>query len=322
MSRVVSLLQRFLLLAILLFAIGFCWYNRDTLAQTARLSLLQWLLIVGGYVACYALNALMACQVQWQRGTRPRVGEMLVINAYASILGYATVLRAGFYSSKLWFYQQRFGIAPSISLGLQAWVSLLVLTGNVMFGLGYGWWLQATGQRLPWVHWALVLGTLAVVIGVVLVLFLLPTLSWLPARVRRWFSNIRDVFTSTTWREVVQLNVQAILNIPLQALALGVLCSAFDLPIPLPYLLLMALVSNLSLIIALTPSNLGVREFVLWQLLAGLDLSNVDLLGVMMIDRIVQFLILVAISLCGFRLLQSRSPDHAPANPAQVTEDR
>lgn len=318
MSRIVSLLQRFLLLAILLFAAGFCWYNRDTLAQTARLSLLQWLLIVGGYVACYALNALMACQVQWLRGTRPKVGEMLVINAYASILGYATVLRAGFYSSKLWFYQQRFGIAPSISLGLQAWVSLLVLTGNVIFGLGYGLWLQAAGQSLPWVHWALVLGTLAVVIGVVVVLLLLPTLNWLPERVRRWFRNIRDVLTSTNWQEVVQLNVQAILNIPLQALALGVLCSAFDLPIPMPYLLLMALVSNLSLIIALTPSNLGVREFVLWQLLAGLDLSNDALLGVMMVDRIVQFLILVAISLCGFRLLQSRPH----TNPAQVTEDR
>ncbi|MSQ98907.1 MAG: hypothetical protein EXR85_06400 [Xanthomonadales bacterium] len=314
MSRLVPLLRRFLLLAILLFAAGFCWYNRDTLALTARLTPLQWLLVIGGYVGCYWLNALMACQVQWSRGTQPRLGEMLVINAYASILGYATVLRSGFYSSKLWFYQQRFGLAPSVSLGLQAWVSLLVLMGNALFGLAYGLWLQAIGHRLPWVHWTLVLGTLVIVMGVVVVLFQLATLSWLPARARRWVGNMRDVIASTNAAEVAKLNVQAILNIPLQALALGVLCSAFDLAIPTPYLLLMALVSNLSLIIALTPSNLGVREFVLWQLLGGLDLSTVTLLGVMMVDRIVQFLILVVISLCGFRLLQNGA--------VQTTQDR
>ena len=83
--------------AILLFAIVFCWLNRDTLVLAFKLDALQWVLVVTGYLGCYWLNALMACQVQWKRGTEPRLGEMLVINSYASLLGYATVLRAGFY---------------------------------------------------------------------------------------------------------------------------------------------------------------------------------------------------------------------------------
>ena len=105
MSRFLPLLQRFLLLAILLFAAGFCWVQRDTLAQAAQLTLWQAAFVFTGYFACYCLNALMACQVQWSRGTRPRLWEMLVINSYASLLGYATVMRAGYYGGKVWFYQ-------------------------------------------------------------------------------------------------------------------------------------------------------------------------------------------------------------------------
>ncbi len=317
MSRIARLLQRFLLLAILVFAAVFCWLNRDTLALTIQLSLWQWLWVVLGYLGCYWLNALMACQAQWQRGTRPTLAEMLVINAYASILGYATVLRAGYYSGKLWFYQQRYGLSPSISLGLQGWVSLLVLTGNAWFGLLFGLWLQL-GQhmQLPWVHWLLVLGTLLVVVAVVLLLFGLAEQRWLPVPLQRWLGNIKAVISATSWREIWQLNVQAMLNIPLQALALGVLCSVFGLAIPIPYLLLMAVVANLSLIIALTPANLGIKELVLWQLLASLHLPKVQLLGVMMMDRLIQLLILAVISALGYRLLQQPPQTHKRSDHA------
>lgn len=317
MSRIARLLQRFLLLAILVFAAVFCWLNRDTLALTARLSVWQWLWVVLGYLGCYWLNALMACQVQWQRGTKPTLAEMLVINSYASILGYATVLRAGYYSGKLWFYQQRYGLPASISLGLQGWVSLLVLSGNAWFGLLFGLWLLL-GQHmhLPWVHWLLVLGTLLVVVALLLLLFVLAEQRWLPAALKRWLGNIKAVVTATSWREIWQLNLQAILNIPLQALALGVLCSVFGLDIPVVYLLLMAVVANLSLIIALTPSNLGVRELVLWQLLADLQLPKVELLGVMMVDRLIQFVILALISALGYQLLQKQPQARAGSDHA------
>jgi uncharacterized membrane protein YbhN (UPF0104 family) len=303
-SRFLPLLQRFLLLAILLFAAGFCWVQRDTLAQAAQLTLWQAAFVFTGYFACYCLNALMACQVQWSRGTRPGLWEMLVINSYASLLGYATVMRAGYYGGKVWFYQQRYGLAASVSLGLQGWVSLLVLAANAWFGLGYGLWLQWSGQlRLPWVHWALVFGTLALVVALVALLFGLAAQSWLPERVQRWLANIRAVVASTSWREVLTLQAQAMLTIPLQALSLGVLCQAFGLPVPLPYLLLMAVVSNLSLVIALTPSNLGVRELVLWQLLRELGLPDVTLVGVLMVDRMLQFVLLSGLSIAGYQLL-------------------
>ncbi len=305
MSRFLSLLQRFLLLAILLFAALLCWVQRDTLVQAAQLTLWQALLVFGGYFACYCLNALMACEVQWSRGTRPGLWEMLVINSYASLLGYATVMRAGYYGGKVWFYQQRYGLAASVSLGLQGWVSLLVLAANAWFGLGYGLWLQLSGQlQLPWVHWALVFGTLALVVALVALLFGLAAQSWLPQRVQRWLANIKAVVASTGWREVLALQVQAMLAIPLQALSLGVLCQVFGLPVPLPYLLLMAVVSNLSLVIALTPSNLGVRELVVWQLLRELGLPDVTLVGVLMVDRVLQFVLLSGLSAAGYRLLQ------------------
>jgi len=316
MSHLIRLLQRFLLLAILVFAGAFCWLYRDTLAETARLTPWQWLWVLLGYLGCNWLNALMACQVQWQRGTRPGLMEMLVINAYASILGYATVLRAGFYSGKLWFYQQRYGLSASTSLGLQGWVSLQVLAGNALFGLVFGLWLQlGRHMQLSWVHWLLVLGTLLVVVAVVLMLFVLAEQRWLPAAVLRWLGNIKAVIVATSWREILQLNCETMLSIPLQALAMGVLFAAFGLPVPVPYLLLMAVVANLSLILALTPSNLGIRELVLWQLLANMELPKVQLVAVLMVDRLIQFVILVVISALGYRLLHKRPmPRNEPGN--------
>lgn len=309
-SRLLALLQRFLLLVILLFAAGFCWVQRDTLAQAAQLTLPQAALVFGGYLACYWLNALMACQVQWRRGTRPRLWEMLVINSYASLLGYATVMRAGYYAGKVWFFQQRYGLAVSVSLGLQGWVSLLVLAGNAWFGLAYGLWLQSSGRlQLPWVHWALVLGTLALVAVLMALLYGLASQTWLPQRVQRWLANIKAVVASTSAAEMVGLQIEAILTILLQALSLGVLCQVFGLPVPAPYLLLMAVVSNLSLVIALTPSNLGVRELVLWQLLRQLGLPDATLLGVLMVDRMLQFVLLSGISLAGYRLSGRVKPE-------------
>lgn len=308
-SRLLALLQRFLLLAILLFAAGFCWVQRDTLAQAAQLTFWQAALVFGGYVACYWLNALMACQAQWRRGTHPGLWEMLVINSYASLLGYATVMRAGYYGGKVWFFQQRYGLAASVSLGLQGWVSLLVLAGNAWFGLGYGLWLQGSGRlQLPWVHWALVFGTLALVGVLVALLYGLAAQTWLPERVQRWLANIKAVVASTSTGEMASLQAQAMLTIPLQALSLGVLCQVFGLSVPVPYLLLMAVVSNLSLVIALTPSNLGVRELVLWQLLRQLGLPDATLVGVLMVDRMLQFVLLSGISVAGYRLLRQAKP--------------
>lgn len=304
-ARFVAWFKQFVLLAILLFAAGFCWYNRDTLTLALRLGATQWLLVVAGYLGCYWLNALMACQVQWKRGTTPALGEMLVINSYASLLGYATVLRAGFYGGKLWFYRERFGLSASVSLGLQGWVSLLVLAGNAVFGVVFGVWLLVVQQlQLPWVHWALVIGTLVLTAGVVLLLWVLTEQRWLPQSVRLWLGNMRSVIAAADGREMGMLGVEAMLNIPLQALSFWVLCSAFGLAVPVPFLLLMALVSNLSLVIALTPSNLGVKELVLWQLLVPLQLPKVELLSVMMVDRILQFLVLAIISAAGYRLLR------------------
>ena len=137
-----------------------------------------------------------------------------------------------------------------------------------------------------------------------LLLFVLAEQRWLPAALQRWLGNIRTVIAATSWREIWQLNLQAMLCIPLQALAVGVLCSVFGLEVPVPYLLLMAVVANLSLIIALTPSNLGVKEVIVWQLLADLHLPKVQLVGALMMDRLIQLLVLALISALGYRLLQ------------------
>ena len=305
LSFLFALLQRFLLLGILVFAAVFCWLNRDILQQAARLSSLQWVLVIGGYFGCYWLNALMACQVQWRRGTHPGLWEMLCINSYASILGFVTVMRAGFYGGKLWFYQQRFGLSATLSLGLQGWVSLVVLAANAGFGLCYGIWLQfQQGVTLSWVYWVLVPGTLLLVAVLVGLLLYQPGSRCLPDKWQSRLADIKGVVTSTSAGELLPLVAEALLNIPLQALSFGVLCAAFDLEVPVPYLLLMALLANLSLIIALTPSNLGVKELVLWQLLTPLQLSQAALLGVMLVDRVLQLATLAVISALGYRLLQ------------------
>jgi uncharacterized membrane protein YbhN (UPF0104 family) len=163
--------------------------------------------------------------------------------------------------------------------------------------------------QLPWVHWALVLGTLALVAVLMALLYGLASQTWLPQRVQRWLANIKAVVASTSAAEMVGLQIEAILTILLQALSLGVLCQVFGLPVPAPYLLLMAVVSNLSLVIALTPSNLGVRELVLWQLLRQLGLPDATLLGVLMVERMLQFVLLSGISLAGYRLSGRVKPE-------------
>jgi uncharacterized membrane protein YbhN (UPF0104 family) len=300
----VSFFQRLLLVAILAFALGFCWYNRSTLAIAWQLQLWQWALLLGAYFACFWLNALMACQVQWRRGTKPALWEMLVINAYASILGYVTVFRAGFYSSKVWFFKQRYQLPITVSLGLQGWVSLVVLVANAGFALVLGLWLLLVEQAsLPLLYWLLMVGTLALAGGLLLGLFYLQGQAWLPQRVDRWLSNVRTVVSGTSAAELGQLSLWALLNIPLQALAFALLCQVFQLSIPISYLLLTAVIANLSIVIALTPGNLGVRELVLWQLLRNLDLDDNTLLSLMMVDRVVQFAVLTVICLFGYRML-------------------
>jgi uncharacterized membrane protein YbhN (UPF0104 family) len=300
-----AVLKQLLLYGMLLVAVVFCWYNREQLARIRELEAAAMATILLAYLLVFALNAQMARVLLANRGQAAGLWEMLVMNSYASILGYATFFRAGYYTGKAWFYHKYYGLAVSVSLGLMGLLSLQVIGSNAVFGALLGAWaLWVQGLAVPAVYWVVVAGALGLCLFLVVGLKGMMLTRFIPGRVMRWLENVHAVVMATERGELLQVAALSGISIGIQVIALGTLFSGFGYPLPTIFLLFMAVLSTLSLVIALTPSNVGVRELVIWMLLAGEGGSAGEVVSVILVDRLFQFLVLLAVSLAGYRGLR------------------
>jgi uncharacterized membrane protein YbhN (UPF0104 family) len=305
--RLSAVLKQLLLYGIVTTAVVFCWYNREHLARITELSPLAVSAILAAYLAAYILNAAMAGLLLANRGHTAGLWDMLVMNSAASVLGYATFFRAGFYGGKALFYHRYYGLAVSTSLGLMGLLSLQIIGVNAMFGALLG--IQAalaSAVEVPAVYWVIVAGSLGLCVFLLVALKGMVRARFIPARIRQWLENVHQVVMATEGRELVLVALMSVASIGIQAVALGFLFSGFGFPLPMVFLLFTAVLSTLSLVIALTPSNVGVKELVIWMLLSGGGGSAGEIVSVMLVDRLLQFLVLMAVSLAGYRGLKKK----------------
>ena len=300
LQKLSAVLKQLLLYAIVLTAVAFCWYNREHLARIRELSLFATASILMVYLAVFALNARMATLLLHNRGHQAGLAEMLVMNSYASNLGYATFFRAGYYSGKAWFYHKYYGLAFSVSIGLMGLLSLQVIGSNAVFGVMLGAWaMLVDGLPVPSIFWIIVAGAVALCLFVVLSLKGVLRSGMVPQRILKWLENVHTVVMATEWKELLAIGGLSLGSLVLQLVALGILFSGFGFQLPLVFLLFIAVLSTLSLVIALTPSNVGVRELVIWMLLAKEGGSAGEIVSVMLVDRLFQFIVVLVVSLIG-----------------------
>jgi uncharacterized membrane protein YbhN (UPF0104 family) len=298
-------LQNVLLTGLLVFTVVFCWLNRQAIQQAFELSVADLVIVVLAYLAYSLLMAEMACYLLRRRNIPgASLPQMLVVNSYSSLLGYVTFFRVGYYSGKALFYLQAYQVPLSVSIGLMGLVSVLVICATAVLGVLLG--LVAvllTDAAIPPLYWVLLVSALGFCAGVVGVVFGLVRLPLLPPRLQNWASKVRAVFLQSSPTEVGVISAYTALTVLCQSLAYAVLFAGFGLQLPPLSIAFMAIFAGLSLIVSLTPANLGVKEFVLWLVLSHLGIAASELVAVLVVDRILLVLLTIATSASGYRTL-------------------
>ena len=307
------LLQRFLLLTILLLAFWFCWTNRSTLSAVTQLPPTNLLLILLSYLFLFLLQAAMTCILLRNRGRVVPLLSLLTINAWFSLLANATLLKDGQTAGRAAALRQRFQVPLNLSLGLFALLSLAAIFTNAAAGIFTGvWGLLRQGQVIPPLYWLVLSTSMLLCVSIVLGIYRLGGVGKLSRKLQIWVANLHAVFTGTNHNEVIGLIAMVTLTIVPRVLALSLLFKVFGAELPLIYLIYIAVFSNL-FVISVTPANLGLRELVILLLVGHLDITLVQLICVLLVDRLLHFVVVLLLSLGGWhQLRQNKAPQTSP----------
>lgn len=306
------LLQRFLLLALLLLAAWFCWTNRPVFSALFQLPLANLLLILLSYLFLYLLQAAMVCVLLRNRGRVVPLFSLLTLNAWFALLGHATLLKDGQVAGRAAALRQRFQVPVNLSLGLIALLSLAIIFTNAAVGIFTGVYAMIGEARvIPPLYWLVLSTSLLLCVSIVMGIYKLGGVSKLPRKLQIWVANLHAVFTGTNHNEVLGLIALVALTLVPRVLALALLFSAFGVELPMIYLIFIAVFSNL-FVIAVTPANLGVKELVILLLVAHLDITVVQVIAVLLVERLLGFFVILLLSLGGwYQLRQDKAAVHA-----------
>jgi hypothetical protein len=306
------LLQRLLLLATLVLASWFCWANLPTLANISHLSPVNVLLILVCYLFLFLLQAAMLCVLLRNRGRVLSLLSLLTLNAWFALLGNATLLKEGQTAARAAALRQHFQVPVNLSVGLMAMISLATLFTNAAAGIFTGVYaIIAEREVIPPLYWLVLSASLFLCVCIVLGIYRLGGVGKLSRKLQIWVANLHAVFTGTNHNEVIGLIALITLTLVPRVLALSLLFTAFDAPLPMYYLILIAIFMHL-FVINITPANLGVRELVVVLLAAGLPPTIAQVLCVLIVDRVLQLLIVALLGLSGRQQLkQDKAALHA-----------
>ena len=149
-------------------------------------------------------------------------------------------------------------------------------------------------------------------VSIVLGIYRLGGVGKLSRKLQIWVANLHAVFTGTNHNEVIGLIAMVTLTIVPRVLALSLLFKVFGAELPLIYLIYIAVFSNL-FVISVTPANLGLRELVILLLVGHLDITVVQLICVLLVDRLLHFVVVLLLSLGGWhQLRQNKAPQTSP----------
>jgi hypothetical protein len=306
------LLQRFILLAVLVLAAWFCWANLPTLAAVSQLSPVNALLILLSYVFLFLLQAAMLCVLLRNRGRTVALTSLLTLNAWFALLGNATLLKEGQTAARAAALRQHFQVPVNLSGGLMAMISLATLFTNAAVGIFTGVYaIIAEQEVVPPLYWLVLSASLFLCVCIVLGIYRLGGVGKLSRKLQIWVANLHAVFTGTNHNEVIGLIALITLTLVPRVLALSLLFTAFDAPLPMYYLILIAVFINL-FVINVTPANLGIRELVIVLLAADLPPTFQLVICVLIVDRVLQLLIVALLGLGGrHQLKQDKAALHA-----------
>lgn len=307
------LFQRLLLALILIGAVWFCQSNPDMVGQALRLPISNLLLILCGYLACHMLNAAMVAGMLRRRGIVVPLGQLLVLNANAALRGYSTLLRGGLHQGTAKLYRQYCHVPMTLSLGVMAFLSLVLIFTVSGLGLLAGIWGHLWGgQMIPPLYWLVLGSALVLCVTIVLGIHKLGGVDKLPRILQVWVANLYAVFNGTRAGEVVKVMGLVLLGLLPQVLIFAALFNSFNQDVTIFYLMFTAIFASLALVVNLTPGNLGLRELIILLMIAHLDISVSGVVALLIVDRLLQLLLLLALGLGGHHTLKSGS-SAAPA---------
>lgn len=306
------LLQRLLLLAFVLLALWFCWVNRFTLSAISQLSPANALLILVSYLFLFVLHAAMLCVLLRNRGRIVSLVSLLTLNAWFALLGNATLLKETRTSANSSALRQLYQVPVNLSVGLLAMVSLAMIFTNAAAGIFTGvYTIIAEGEFIPPLYWLVLSTTLLLCVSIVMGIYKLGGVGKLSRKMQIWVANLHAVFTGTNHNEVIGLIALVTLTLVPRVLVFSLLFTAIGAPLPMHYLIFIAIFSNL-FVINVTPANVGIRELVIVLMAADLAPTYQQVICVLLVDRVLQSLIVLLLGLGGKnQLKQDKAALHA-----------
>lgn len=299
MEALKLLLQRFILLAVLVLALWFCWANLPTLATVSQLSPVNALLILVCYLFLFVLQAAMLCILLRNRGRVVPLLALLTFNAWFAMLASTTLLKESQTAARAAALRQHFQAPVNLSVGLMAMISLATLFTNAAAGILTGVYaIIAASEVIPPLYWLVLSTSLLLCISIVLGIYKLGGVGKLSRKLQIWVANLHAVFTGTNPNEVIGLIALITLTLVPRVLVLSLLFTAFDAQLPMHYLVFIAIFSNL-FVINITPANLGLRELVILLMVGHLEPTIAQVICVLIVDRLLQMLIVLLLGLGG-----------------------
>lgn len=292
---------------LLLVVIG--WYlaqNRDTLASLASVSFLDVCALAGLALLSGSANALQFRHATRAVGLRLGFAEWYGLTVVNTMLNYFVPLK-GALVMRATYMKQRYGLSFASYASLSA-VSQVVTIG--MAGLMAGLTILMS-SRLGDQIGLLLLATLAVVASAgvyvaVVVLEIRPR-----QKLGEWFDRFAEGFSY--WRQnglaSVSFLVTAGLWLLLQGVRLWLAFVVLGTQVPLSTVLVIQALASMSMVVAITPGNLGVKESVtaLLASLSGVD-PTVALLA-SLLDRAVGIAVAIPLGLLFSRVIYKGHSD-------------
>lgn len=300
-----NLVQRLLLLLLVTGAVWFCLANPSMIGRALQLPGSDLLFILCGYLACQLLNAALVAGMLRRRGRVVPLGRLLAVNAYAELRGHLALQDSGGHAGKGQIYRQGCQVPLTPGMGVLAYLGLVLIVTMSACGIVAGLWGPPQGEQpIPPLYWFVLGSSLILGLSIVLGTHKLGGVGKLSRPLQIWVANLYAVISGTTFPEVLQAMLLQLLGLLPQVLIFTTLFNGFGQDVTLYYLLFVAIFASLSLVVNLTPANLGLRELVILLMIAHLDISVAAVVALLIVDRLLQLVLLLVLGYFGYRALR------------------
>lgn len=267
-----------LTLTIVIFAVYFL-NNKESFARISELSIIEVTLILIGQSMILAANTIILRIFVRFFDKKMHLSDAARVTAYSSLINFFGFLQGGVGFRGV--YLKKYFSVPLKKYFLLTSMQYLLLFGlaGLMIFIGV---ILTTGIKN-----ALTMATLGT--GLIIILSLAAKKFGLIKKLSARFAGITFILHS---KKIILLMSAIVLQLTGGVLAYGVALNSINAQVTLGGLLVFTGVSQFSIVIALTPGALGVREALLLIVQNQMQLTSSDIIVASTIDRIVYFITL------------------------------